>query len=619
MCGILGALVVEPNNRWQQNLESALQALHHRGPDSRGTYSHNGLYIGHTRLAIHDLSDTGHQPMHSAHGNSSLVFNGEIYNFQTLKTKLPSHNFAGTSDTEVLLTYLDTYGVERTLTDIDGMFAFAYWHEPTKKLYLARDRMGEKPLYYSVDNGAISFASEFGALTELTQKRYEICDQAVNLMLRYGYIPAPFSIYKQIGKLLPGQYLSAQVNDQKIAYQTSRYFVPTAKPNNELTEQQVITDFEAIMAEAVEQRLLADVPVGAFLSGGIDSSLVAAIATSVLGKKIDTFTIGFDESAYDESGFARDVAQHLGCPNHVQIVTQQHMLSVVSELPRIYGEPFADSSQIPTLALCQQTKADVTVAISGDGGDELFAGYSRYQHLINRWRGFNQLGSGFKWLNHKLSRQFDGALLKQKVAVNNKEKLRRMMRYAGAEQFSSFYSDSVSATWQTDIEQAQLPMFSVNQSDELRQVMSMDLAQYLPDDILVKVDRASMAHSLEVRVPLLANQVVDYSLSLPNHLLVKEGKTKWPMRKLLYQYVPESLIERPKKGFAVPIAEWLRSDLKEWATSLIFDSSLREKLTSVDHSEYQFYWLQHQQGTFNWSTQLWHYLQLLNWLKHIEQ
>ena len=619
MCGIIGALLPNAQEDWSLRIKQALSLIHHRGPDSQGKYESNGLYLAHTRLAIHDLSSAGDQPMRNEVSGSILVFNGEIYNYQKLRAALVGHEFKSDSDTEVLLSCLDHFGLEKTLSMIDGMYAFAFWDNKCKRLFIARDRMGEKPLYFSNDPSHFAFASELNALVSLTGIKYDICAEAVNMLLKYGYIPAPLSIYRGISKLLPGNYLTIALENDKLHVQQTEFYRPKVDKNYNMKSSEVPFQFEELLASSLEQRLEADVSVGAFLSGGVDSSLVAAITKSVLGQDIDTFTIGFEEEKYDESGYAADVAKHLGCQHHIQIVNELHMLEIVDELPQIYGEPFADSSQIPTLVLCKQTKESVTVAISGDGGDELFAGYSRYQQVLNRWEKFQRLGTTVRGLSNQASNLIDEYLVKMNFAVPIKEKLRRSLRYAGTKNFKQFYVDNISAQWQCNDGLIDTPIMQISEDNLLRHMMLMDCHQYLPDDILVKVDRASMAHALEVRVPLLANEIVDFSLSLPNHLLVHNGITKWPMRQVLYKHVPESLINRPKKGFAVPIAQWLRGELKSWAESLMTSDQLQMLLPMVDHEQYRLYWRQHQHSAFNWSTQLWNYLQLLNWVKKIHK
>jgi asparagine synthase (glutamine-hydrolysing) len=621
VCGIAGKFIFGDQRDPLTSLNAMLDKLHHRGPDSRGVWQNKQLFLGHTRLAIHDLSIDGHQPMISHCNNYALVFNGEIYNYQKLKQALSVNNisFKGESDTEVLLASLQHWGIDKTLKEIDGMFAFAFWSASDNKLIIARDRMGEKPLYWFIDESEFSFSSELKSLKAGLETALELSVDAVDLFLKFSYIPAPYSIYKNVSKLLPGHYISLDFSASPVTPVANQYYSITDVTSDITSPIGLNEKLEDILIESIDERLSADVPLGAFLSGGIDSSLVCALAKTALNKDISTFTIGFNEKDYDESIYATDVAKHLQCQNHVEIVTQQDMLDLVPKMASIYSEPFADSSQLPTYLLCEKTRNSVTVALSGDGGDELFGGYSRYQRVLSRWSNIEKIPHFLRSSTGKVSSLLEAPLNNMNSYIHNKEKVRRSLRYSSAQDIKQFYCDSISYDWQNNVEITSLPMGKLSPQNDLRFLMKMDSLQYLPDDILVKVDRASMAHSLEVRVPLLANKVLDYSARLHSSLLVKNGAAKWPLREILYKYVPKNLIERPKKGFAVPIKTWLKEALRPWAESLLDNIDLQDPLVNVNHEKYHRYWHQHINGQYDWSSQLWNYLQLLSWIDTVHK
>lgn len=621
MCGLAGFFSDCSQGTEALQLLAMLDKIKHRGPDDLGVWDNGKLYLGHTRLSIHDLSQAGHQPMKSECQKHLLVFNGEIYNYHQLKSELKYLNlkFQGDSDTEVLLACLKNWGVEKTLTKIDGMFAFSYWNAETNDLFLARDRMGEKPLYWFHNNNQLAFASELNSLVVGINQPLEISTLSVDLFLKFSYIPAPHSIYDHIYKLLPGHFGKFNLNDLSQSISIVQYFSPNVVDRDLRCEKTATNTLEDLLLNSIDERLAADVSVGAFLSGGIDSSLVCALAKNGLDKDIDTFTIGFNETEFDESVFAKDVAKHLNCRNHVEIIEQQDMLDVIPLMASVYSEPFADASQLPTYLLCQKTKSSVTVALSGDGGDELFGGYTRYHKTINRWQQIKKLPKTVKNSALYTSQWWDSALGEMDFFIKRKEQIRRVIRYGSAKNLRQFYQDSLSYDWQKELSLTDLPSHNLAINDDLTYLMHFDALQYLPDDILTKIDRASMAHSLEVRVPLLANSILDFSAQLHSSLLVKEGTTKWPLRKVLYKYVPEKLVERPKKGFAVPLKSWLREDLRPWAESLLSNHLLKEAIPHVNHKKYYLYWQQHQQGKYDWSGQLWNYLQLLSWLHSVHK
>lgn len=612
MCGVAGIVSTSQPELTRHRVAQMLAATRSRGPDSHGVWQHEGVTLGHNRLAIHDLSVDGHQPMLSVCGHYVLVFNGEIYNYRELRRLLETqgHSFKGSSDTEVLLLCLINWGVETTLAKIDGMFAFAFWQKTKKQLVIARDRLGEKPLYYFDDGKEFIFASELKGVERSLASTFDVSPLAVNLYLNFSYIPAPYSIYHQVFKLLPGHYLTLTLDADSYRLDNTEYY---NFQSDAVSIRKTKSSLRDLLVDSVEKRLDADVAVGAFLSGGIDSSLICAIAKKALGKDVSAHTIGFEEQDFDESEYAREVAKVLGIRHHVHTFTQQDMLNVLPNMVHTYDEPFADASQLATYLLCQKTRQHVTVALSGDAGDELFAGYSRYQSTINRWQKINRLPSFSRQALEKMYHALGPVLSLNHWAVTPSEKIRRTLRYFSCNTVSQLYRFSTSYDWQQEVTGADLPCFTVEQPTALRQLMTTDALCYLPDAILTKVDRASMAHGLEVRVPFLAQNIVNYSQSLSNETLVKNGLGKWPLRELLYQFIDPSIVERPKRGFAVPLKYWLTQELKPWAHQLITNKKLQLALPFVDHAKYLRYWRQHQTQRYDWSGQLWVYLQLLNW------
>jgi len=549
----------------------------------------------------------------------SIVFNGEIYNYQLLKKHLANFqcNFKGKSDTEILLACLKYLGVDKTLTLIDGMFVFAYWNQATQQLVIARDRMGEKPLYFRHKNSELIFASELKALTAGTIDNLTINEEAVRGFLQFSYIPGVMSIYEGVSKLLPAHTLTFDLSSPEKAPKIAPYYTFTEVDKSVQAKDHNQDTLDELLKESIALRLAADVPVGAFLSGGIDSSLICAITKKALDKNIAAHTIGFHEPEFDESKYAKEVADYLGCEHHIHMLTQQEMLNIVPKMAETYSEPFADASQLPTYLLCQKTKEEVTVALSGDAGDELFGGYSRYHIALARWQKIAKQPASIRTTLRKVSDSTLPWLDHTNMLIGGKEKFRRALRYWSSNDLGSFYEDSVSYDWSLGGAGSKLPAKKLDVLNDIRYLMQVDALQYLPDCILTKVDRASMAHSLEVRVPLLSNDILNYSRQLSSDALVSKGKGKWPLRQLLYKYIPEKIIERPKRGFAVPLKHWLRDQLQPWGESLISDRRLSDEIPFVDHAKYLLYWQQHQTRQYDWSGQLWNYLQLLNWLKTV--
>ncbi|WP_028486008.1 asparagine synthase (glutamine-hydrolyzing) [Thiomicrorhabdus chilensis] len=641
MCGIAGFLgqVSTPIDR----LTSMAQVIRHRGPDDKGVWFDEGIDIGlaHARLSILDLSPAGHQPMQSASERYVMVFNGEIYNHHALRSELEliaSRAWRGHSDTETLLSAIEQWGLEATLKKAKGMFAIALWDKQTQTLSLARDRMGEKPLYYGWINGVFVFASELKSLKTLPDFNNPINRDALALYLRYSSIPAPYSIYENVYKLEPGCVVSTRPGENelnKTVYWSTVDVVQNGwrQPFSGSADE-AANQLETKLKEAVALQMEADVPLGAFLSGGVDSSTIVALMQAQSSQKVKTFSIGFDNKAYNEAEHARAVAKHLGTEHFDMYVSGQDALDVIPLLPQIYDEPFADSSQIPTYLVSQIAKQKVTVSLSGDAGDELFGGYSRYELANNSWGKLNKiphairhgLGAGVDllpdsfWkgvfspldaLNSKKAKPFSygDKFLKASALLSCKK--RRDFYHKGFMSHNLNVQDWVLGA---KLLPTQFDEVDFSQASFLEEMMALDMVHYLPNDILTKVDRAAMAVSLETRVPLLDSNVIEFAASLPLEYKIRDGVGKWVLREVLYKYVPKDLIERPKMGFGVPLAEWLRGPLREWAETLIDEKRLHEE-GFFNVALVRKKWHEHLTGKRNWPYQLWDVLMFQAWLE----
>jgi len=616
------------------------QLLQHRGPDSQGTWAdtHVGIALIHQRLAILDLSIHGAQPMKSPSGRFIISYNGEIYNHRALKKLVDGDRaipWRGHSDTEVLLAALETFGLQKTLECADGMFAFALWDRESGTLTLARDRMGEKPLYVGWIGTSIAFCSEPIAFRCLPGWTGEINEQALGYLLRYGFIPAPLSIYKRIYKLPPAHFIQLSIKDCDTflspeaftarcrCYWSLPHIVEDAISNDSLLEEaEAVARLDSLLSENIRLRMVADVPVGSLLSGGIDSSLVTALMQANSSRPVKTFTIGFRENVFDEARYAKPVAEHLGCDHTEITLTPQDALDIIPNLPQIYSEPFADPSQIPTALVSAIARQSVTVALSGDGGDELFGGYARYQTALRFWR---LLGGLPPWLRvatgNILSKNLVDSFPFQSTRQGMRHgfKLRRLGKRLAAKDFDSYYANLLSLSLTHTASSywpAGLPILCdhaiPSRMDLEQRMMYIDQVSYLPDDILVKSDRASMAASLELRIPLLDHKIVEFAWSLPSHLRRRGSEGKWLLRRLLYKYVPEKLVKRPKKGFDIPIDEWLRGPLREWMQDLTTTDTLKHGYLNKDAiaSIVQ----QHLSGHANHGYTLWPVLMFQAWL-----
>lgn len=655
MCGFVG--FISPNTgQWGGGvLRQMADTLIKRGPDDAGYWidAEAGAALSHRRLAIVDLSAAGHQPMLSAGRRYWLTFNGEIYNHLDLRRELNASGaiaWRGHSDTETLLIGFDAWGIEATIKKCVGMFAFAVWDKETHRLTLGRDRLGEKPLYYGWQgeggDAAFLFGSELKALRAHPTFAAPICRRALSLYLRHSYVPAPYSIYQGIYKLLPGHLLTVSLND-RTPHSEAYWSGVTAIEQGSTqpfsgTPTQAVDALEILLKDAISGQLMSDVPLGALLSGGIDSSTVVALM-QVLAKEqgnqpIKTFTIGFYEKGYNEAAHALAIARHLGTEHTELYVSHQHALEVIPKLPDLYCEPFADSSQIPTFLVSQLAREHVTVALSGDAGDELFAGYQRYQFANQLWANITKAPKALRKLVangltaispdgwNQLLNPVRGVLPARYSQANFGDKLHKGAALLGAADSVDLYRLLISS-WSdpalvvidgreplsvlTDLtRQPQVDSF-------IHRMMGLDMLSYLPDDILCKVDRAAMGVSLETRVPMLDHRLVEFAWSLPIDYKLRSGVSKWPLREVLYRHVPKELIDRPKMGFGIPLRDWLRGPLRDWAEELLSEPRLRRE--GYFHPEpIRRRWMEHLAGQRNWAASLWGILMFQAWLENLD-
>lgn len=655
MCGIAGIIKSEFRTHLQTRIELMTHSLIHRGPDSSGFWidDSTGVAFGHRRLSILDLSSAGSQPMISSCGRFILTFNGEIYNHKEIRLELGSlvPYWKGHSDTETLLAAFSIWGIEATLPKIVGMFAFGLWDCKEQILYLCRDRFGEKPLYYGWTNGAFLFASELKAIKSYPEFANPICRIALAEYLRFMYVPAPLSIYKNIYKLEPGCLLILSLPISKEQFiQTPRpeihingltlkrwwvlsENIDKSKSKLVLDEKEVLNELAFRLKNSVRQQSLTDVPFGAFLSGGIDSSTIVALMQNQTAKKIKSFTIGFDELGFDEAPYAQAVARHLGTEHHEIRVSSSNALEVIPSLSYIYDEPFADSSQIPTYIISKAAKGLVTVALSGDGGDEVFGGYNRYFWSSRIW---NKLS----WLPLSVRRKLgqfihtipidywdyiskyvgvsnlgdkSWKLAKRLENITNLDELywSLVTEIANPENFLILSeSDKVDSFQHFKFKSFHIP----NDISAVEKMMYYDTMTYLPDDILCKVDRASMASGLETRCPFLDHRVVEFAWQIPINMKIKGVDGKQILKKVLYKYVPRELIDRPKAGFAIPIGKWLCGPLKDWAESLI-DENLLKNQGYFQPAVVRQLWVEHQKNQRDHTTKLWAILMFQSWVE----
>jgi asparagine synthase (glutamine-hydrolysing) len=643
MCGFVGVISKNRTMLAHDQITQMTNAIRHRGPDDAGIWSDEAccIALGHRRLSVVDLSQAGQQPMRSHTGRYVIVFNGEIYNHLKLRSHLKNHDWVGGSDTETLLAAIEKWGIKKAIERCIGMFAFAIWDTKKRELILGRDRLGEKPLYYGWQgkgkNACFLFGSELKTFKAHSGFVSEIDRNTLCLYMRYGYIPAPYSIYQGIYKLLPGCLLT--VSDEKPNPVIETYWSVNDVALNGLSTQldgsaaDIADELETLLMSSISQQVIADVPIGAFLSGGVDSSIVVSLMQAQSSQPVKTFTIGFDEQGYNEASYAREIAQHLGTDHTELYVTSQQAMEVIPNLPNIYCEPFSDSSQIPTFLVSKLARQEVTVSLSGDGGDELFGGYNRHVFTHQKWGGISHLpiglrsivASGIQCLSpntwNKLSKPVQALMANKYQLSNIGEKLHK-----GAKILSVKNSDDLHLMLLTHWNPSDVvlngsePMLShkdsslnLNGLDDLQKMMMQDTMGYLPDDILVKVDRAAMAVSLESRVPFLDHRVVEFAWRIPQSMKIRDGVGKWILREVLHKHIPKKLIERPKMGFEIPLGTWLRGPLKDWAEHLLNENRLRrEGFFNVEIIRKR--WVEHQTGKFNWQHLLWNVLMFEAWL-----
>lgn len=652
MCGIagfIGGATFQKDSSSALHLKNMNNQLTHRGPDSHGYWLDQSkkVALGHRRLAIVDLSSAGHQPMISSSGRYVITYNGEIYNTDVLRAELSNSRFKtswrGHSDTEIIIAGFDAWGIKETISRLTGMFAMAIWDKKLDRLTLVRDRMGEKPLYYGWQGTGINkvflFGSELKALKQHPQFTNTINRNSLALYMRYCYVPAPHSIYQGIYKAEPGTITSVSLQNSDIKIEKYWDAIQEVKKGFKNPLQgsftEVASNLEKVLKKTISQQMMADVPLGAFLSGGVDSSAVVALMQAQSSMPIKTFTIGFNEAGYNEAEFSKLVAKHIGTEHTELYVSSQDALDVIPKLSTLYCEPFADSSQIPTFLVSSLARQHVTVSLSGDGGDELFCGYNRYIFAKKLWKGLNitplvlrKLFSGgvnnisaAKWnkafniVDKITPSKFNGISLglklqKGAIAISSKDLPDLYQRLV-----SCFQNPSMVVIGENQKENIFFEgVKNLDDIDDIQKMMLIDSISYLPDDILVKVDRAAMGVSLETRVPFLDHNIFEFAAKIPLSMKLRNGTGKSILREVLYKYVPKKIIERPKMGFGIPISDWLRGPLRDWAEELLNEPLLKSQ--GFFHSDVvRKIWNEHLNGTRNWESQLWTVLMFQAWLE----
>ncbi len=642
MCGLTGYLAFDASgspDSMTDTVRRMARAVEHRGPDDSGEFvdASAGIALGFRRLAIIDLSPAGHQPMRSHSGRYVVVFNGEIYNFQRLRKELEQREQAppwrGHSDTEVMLAAIEAWGLRFAVERFIGMFSIALWDRQERRLTLVRDRVGIKPLYYGISGGTLLFGSELKSLLEHPASDDTIDREALALYMRFGYVPSPDSIYSRFRKLPPGTLLEIStpedVDASPVPYWDASAVVERAfEQRRSEPESELIEELDQLIRDSVSLRMVADVPLGVFLSGGIDSSLVAAAMQAQSTRRIRTFSIGFTEKEYDEAPFAAAVARHLGTDHTEMYVSPEQAMAVIPKLPLIWDEPFGDSSQIPTYLVSSLARQHVTVSLSGDGGDELFAGYNRYfvgEMVLGRLKlippGLRRpTAQLLRFLKPSTWDRIISAMGRVTPAVLRQQRIGdKMHKLAGVvESGPANYYRQVVSHWNGIVEGVEEPSSLIDEEASwprldggIEQMMYLDLVSYLPGDILTKVDRASMAVGLESREPLLDHRLIELAWSLPISMRLRKGRGKLALRKVLSRYVPDELIDRPKMGFGIPLGEWLRGPLREWSESHLHESRLRDLGLSVEPVRKA--WSEHLNGAGSFQHHLWFVLMYSAW------
>lgn len=599
MCGIAGAFRKFPGCMSVDALRSMLDAIRHRGPDDEGIWAEEGVWLGHRRLSIVDLSSAGHQPMVSADGRYVITLNGEIYNYRELRNRIDaagSLDWRGHSDTEVVLEAIARFGIETTLQLCRGMFALAVWDRRGRIAWLARDRMGEKPLCYHADADGLTFASDMSALRRAPDMPDGLSQEALSLFFRLGYVPAPHSIHQHVYKLPPGHILTWRAGSEPVvrSFWNLNDVVERGRRDRVTDSPAAVDALDQLLREAIGEQMVADVPLGAFLSGGIDSSLVTGIMQRISDQPVRTFTLGFQAAEFNEAEHALSVAKHLGTDHTEYYVTEADAQAIVPQLGAMFDEPFADASQIPTYLVSQMARRHVTVCLTGDGGDEMFGGYVRYPgvprlwNAIHRWPFRRAAGAFLRAAPLGLLQNLLGFLgpIANQYSARGKlaPSLRRVADWLAAASQDELYELTMTAWADPDCLlidpptriapwRPQMPDFD----DPLEKMSWRDSVDYLPGDILCKVDRATMANSLESRAPLLDARIAEFAWQTPPEMKLRDGKGKWLLRQVLYRYVPEELVERPKMGFSVPQHAWLTGTLRDWAEDLLNPSLIRRQ------------------------------------------
>ncbi|MBM3245390.1 MAG: asparagine synthase (glutamine-hydrolyzing) [Candidatus Omnitrophica bacterium] len=626
MCGIVGFIDFSHElgkDELLMTAEKMATCLIHRGPDDNGVWADErlGVTLGHRRLSVIDLTSEGHQPMFSSSLRYVAVFNGEIYNYKQLRSELEKlgSKFRGNSDTEVLLSVIEEFGISEAVKLLNGMFAFAVWDRKDLLLHIARDRLGKKPLYYGWHKNKFFFSSELKAMRNHPDFNPELDKDSLALFFRFNNIPAPFSIYKGIKKLRQAELLTVDSRKQEAQAKSSIYWSARAVAESGITNPfrgdvpEAVSELEFLLRDSVKLRMISDVPLGAFLSGGIDSSLVVALMQSQSPRPVKTFTIGFKERGFNEANAAEEVTKILGTEHTELYLTAEDCLKAVDLMPVLYDEPFADSSQIPTFLVSGLTKKYVTVGLSGDGGDELFAGYNRYFWVDAVWRKISWMPKTCRLFFSHLISNFPGTSFNYKLC-----KFSGILKLDSPEQIylwlvshckepSELVRGSVEHSTVLGEESAVVKI-----NDFTRKMMYFDLISYLPDDLLTKVDRASMGVSLEVRCPLLDYRIVEFAWRLPMRMKLYNQQSKWILRRILQKYLPEKLFQRPKMGFSMPVGMWLRGPLKQWAAELIDKNSLK-KDGLLNEELVSKCWEEHIKGSTNHQDFLWPVLMFESW------
>ncbi|MCH5258180.1 MAG: asparagine synthase (glutamine-hydrolyzing) [Lachnospiraceae bacterium] len=633
MCGIAG--LCNWGDTWQRNIERMNEKMYHRGPDASGIWASDDrtVVLGHRRLSIVDLTSSGAQPMESHNDRYVIAYNGEIYNYQIIRDRLIEEKrvtaFRGTSDTEVLLEAFSAYGPQETLNMIKGMFAIALYDKQEHMLLLARDRVGEKPLYYGfVGDSNFVFASDLNSITALDHFTNSINTRVLENYFRYGYIPAPHSIYENIYKLQPGKYLEIKSPFNKYDIKTYWSMREAAVYGQQHlfqgSEEEAAAELERLLKESIRGQMVADVPVGAFLSAGIDSSTVVSLMQSLSSRQVRSFTIGMWDEKFNEADAAGEIAKHLGTDHTELYITENDARGVIPRLTGMFGEPYADSSQIPTYLVSKMTREHVTVSLSGDGGDELFCGYNTYSSLVRIWNKTNRIPYGIRKpvsaLLGVVNSGGKGAMATRARLLGSRSIEDMYLRSEIGEGFRIVKAKSTGAGSTTDPFAGECPTvmdtYPAGLLDEPQHnLMLMDLLMYHPDDILNKVDRTAMAVSLETRVPMLDRDVVEFAWTLPLSYRSRDGVTKRILRNILYKYVPRELMERPKKGFAIPLHKWLKEpELRQWAESLI-DSAVLDRQGLLNTNVVWRLWNDYIEKGI-WRVQIWYILMFQAWMQY---